>query len=164
MKKRIIIIFCFVLLVGVCVWRFRPLSFSNITISNEKNLILHSVTHVHITFDDGHHVYLLDKEQINTEITKDILEILDSSSYRQDFRNLCPWGVNRVNNDKNFDGNVVEILVGVAEEEWVNVHFTSSSLVFVGGNKFTGFRIYHPTSDETIYKLAEYIKENGTKQ
>ena len=89
MKKRIIIIFCFVLLVGVCVWRFRPLSFSNITISNEKNLILHSVTHVHITFDDGHHVYLLDKEQINTEITKDILEILDSSSYRQDFRNLC---------------------------------------------------------------------------
>ena len=164
MKKRIITILSFISLVGVCVWRFCPLSFSDITISKKQNLVIYDVSYRYTEVGNSY-TYRLNTEQINEEFTKDILEILNSSSYRPDFRNLWPFGLNQINSDKNYDGNSILMIMGVeTEEEWLNFHYISSSLVSVSGDKFKGILIYHPTNYETKDKLIEYIKENGVKQ
>lgn len=95
---------------------------------------------------------------------EEIFEILGTSRYQQDFRNLLPGDVDTVHPDKNFDGNMVSLRFfrGNEPDEYVNISFLSNSIitVFVGGE--SGFHIYHPANHETIYNLVEYLKTHGT--
>ena len=73
------------------IWRFWPQSFSK-AISVDENSIVGASVHAMINYFDNDSIdtYRIDdmEQQINT--LEEIIEILVTSSYRQDFRNLLP--------------------------------------------------------------------------
>lgn len=171
MKKRIgLVVIITLITIGVffliwCLWPH--------TISDSMNLDEDPVTSFWIqatvrdfeskqSFDDTY--YRIDSEQSQNSKFDEILEILNTSRYQQDYRNLLPWDVYTVHPDKNHDGTIVQLryVWGNEADEWGDITFLSSSImtVFVGGE--SEFRIYHPTNHETKRKLVEYLKSHGT--
>ena len=96
-----------VLAIYFVIWRFWPNSFSN-TISVNENSIdsvsVHAMVNHFGIEQDTIDTYLIgeNEQQINT--LEEIIEILATSSYRQDFRNLLLWDLDYVDADKNYDG------------------------------------------------------------
>ncbi len=171
MKKRIgfiIKFFLAILIVYLLIWRFWPQSFSDV-IMVDKN----SVT----SFSSSVMIHRLENGQTHTDTyrvvsteeqgnePKDILEILASTKYQQDFRNLLPWKADSIESDKNYDGRtaVVVFSVGDQKDEWVEIHYLSSSIVAVSAGE-DGFSIYHPTNRKILDALVEYTKTHDTKQ
>lgn len=172
MKKRIrmfIMIILIALAIYLVIWRFWPNSFSN-TISVNENSIdsvsVHAMVNHFGIEQDTIDTYLIgeNEQQINT--LEEIIEILTTSSYRQDFRNLLPWDLDYVDADKNYDGRTVTVsfYMGNQKDEYVQIQFLSSSIIVVSSGDKTGFRIYHPTNKKTIDQLVEYLQTYGVKQ
>ena len=172
MKKRIGLIITIIvaaLIVCLLIWRFWPQSSSNL-ISVDEN----SIT----SFSASAMIHHLENGQTRTDTSRidnpaqqgnepgDIIEILATSRYQQDFRNLLPWSADNVEADKNYDGRTVVLVssVGNQKDEWVQIHFLSSSIVTVSVGGEAGFRIYHPTNNKTLDELVEYIQTHGVKQ
>lgn len=57
------------------------------------------------TLYHGNAEYVIDEMDSDTEDA--IMELLNTSSYRQSFRNLWPRGVSGVSSDRYYDGNDV---------------------------------------------------------
>ena len=97
---------------------------------------------------------------------EEIMEILATSSYRQDFRNLLLWDLDYVDADKNYDGRTVTVsfYMNNQMDKYVQIQFLSSSIIVVSSGGETGFRVYHPTNHQTIDQLSEYIQTHGVKE
>ena len=157
------------LAIYLVIWRFWPNSFSN-TISVNKNSIdsvsvYAMVNHFGIE-QDTIDTYLIGENEQQVNTLEEIIEILATSSYRQDFRNLLLWDLDYVDADKNYDGRTVTVsfYVGNQKNEYVQIQFLSSSIIVVSSGDKTGFRIYHPTNKKTIDQLVEYLQTYGVKQ
>ena len=98
----------------------------------------------------------------------EVLEILNESSYQNDFRNLIPLGEDKfIENNKSDSGNVRLVFVtrnppktgSLDEDNTVVVYFLNSKTIMVGA--YGGFAryIYHLTSDSVYNKMREYISE-----
>ena len=166
MKKRIIAVSLMVVVLFLLVWRFRPVVFSDIAISSDEIPYSYNLTCTLYEFGEKA-TYNFDSREIEIDIWNDVLEILNSSSYRQDFRNLLPWGVRSVNSDRNYDGRtaLLSIILENPKKGYIHVEFISCSLMIVqrsGDN--AAFRVYHPTNHKTIDMLIEYIQTYGVKQ
>ena len=100
------------------------------------------------------------------ENIQEILEILASSGYRRDYRNLLPWGIDGVDSDKNYDGHRFSLLLvwGEESDNCTHIQFLSHSIIAVSAPEKPGFQIYHPTNEDTLYELVEYLQANGTKK
>ena len=172
MKKRIRLIITIIiasLIVCLLIWRFLPQSFSNL-ISVDENTITNFSSSVMVqSLENGQthtDTYQITKtEQLGNE-PGDILEILSTSKYQQDFRNLLPWSADSIEADKNYDGRTVLLVfsVGNQKDEWVQIYYLSSSIIAVSVGREDGYRIYHPTNHKTLDELVEYIQTHGTKQ
>ena len=172
MKKRIrmfIMIILIALAVYLVLWRFWPNSLSNMISVNENaidSVSVHAMVNHFGIGEDTIDTYLIDdmNQPINT--LEEIIEILTTSSYRQDFRNLLLWDLDSVEADKNYDGRtvIVSFYVGNKKDEYVQIQFLSSSIITVSSDDKTGFRVYHPTNKKTIDQLVEYLQTYGVKQ
>ena len=172
MKKRIrmfIMIILIALAVYLVLWRFWPNSLSNMISVNENaidSVSAHAMVNHFGIGEDTIDTYLIgaNEQQVNT--LDEIIEILDISSYRQDFRNLIRWDLDYVDADKNHDGRTVTVsfYVGNKKDEYVQIQFLSSSIIAVSSDDKTGFRVYHPTNKKTIDQLVEYLQTYGVKQ
>ena len=172
MKKRIrmfIMIILIALAVYLVIWRFWPNSFSN-TISVNENSIdrvsIHAMVNHFGMGQDTIDTYLIDDLNQPINMLEEIIDILTTSSYRQDFRNLLPWDLDHVDADKNQDGRIVSVsfYMGNDKDEYAQIQFLSSSIIVVSSGGETGFRVYHPTSPKTIDQLVEYLQTYGVKQ
>ena len=172
MKKRIrmfIMIILIALAIYLVIWRFWPNSFSN-TISVNKNSIdsvsVHAMVNHFGIGEDTIDTYLIGENEQQITTLEDIIEILVTSSYRQDFRNLLPWDLDYVDTDKNYDGRtvIVSFYMGNHKDEYAQIQFMSSSIIVVSSGDKTGFRVYHPTNPKTIDQLVEYLQTYGVKQ
>lgn len=162
MKKRLFIIVV-ILLVGLSIWRFWPHSFTNVISVDETSIVDFSAVAVVNGFENGKHqneIYHIDAFQSNSSILKDAINLLEASSYQKDYRNLLPWSVNSVDSDKNYDDYTIDLLFsfGYGVDEYISVKFLSSSIIVVSIGGESGFHIYHPTNNQTIHELLEYIK------
>lgn len=154
----------FIVLMG---WRIWPCSFSDI-ISEDKSSIIYCTTAARIGgIKDGEPVsdsYSMNNHETDENL-KGLLEILDSSAYQPDFRNLLPGSISSVEADKNYDDrNAIVVLGwGNSKEEYVEIQFLSSSIIAVKREGDPGFMIYHPTDRNLLDSLIAYIQENGDK-
>lgn len=172
MKKRIrliIMIIVSVLTICLIIWRFWPQSFTKVTSVDKNSIVRVSVHAMFNEFENGQtniDTYRIDDmdQQMNT--LEEIMEILATSSYRQDFRNLLLWDLDYVDADKNYDGRTVTVsfYMNNQMDKYVQIQFLSSSIIVVSSGSETGFRVYHPTNHQTIDQLSEYIQTHGVKE
>ena len=103
--------------------------------------------------------YTLSELSTQDDDFQEILEILDSSNYRQDFRNLLPWSINSVGSD---DANNVLVanavfVWGSGENESCFMSFHSERMIAVSSGTESGLKVYHPTNREMLNTLSEYL-------
>ena len=172
MKKRIglmVAIVVAVLIIDLLLWRLWPQSSSGL-VAVDKNTITGFSAYAMVsrfengqTYTDTYRIDSKDQQSLNPE---EIMGILSTSGYQQDFRNLLPWGIDSVSSDKNYDGSSVTVSFYSenAEKEYFEIRFLSSSIAVVTTQTHPGYRIYHPTNRKTIYDLIEYVKNYGVAQ
>ena len=173
MKKHIrliIIVTVAALIIGLLLWRFWPHSFSYIMPLEEEDVTFFAVSATiqrieNASPDTDRYYASITGDCYRTEQMQGIMEILATSDYRQDLRNLLPWGRSIVEGDGNYDGRTVYLQFRVGEETGnsITVDFLSESFVAVQvGND--PFRIYHPTNPNTFDRLIEFIETHFLKQ
>ena len=171
MKKRIgfiIIAVIIALIICLLTWRFLPQSSSSL-ISIDKSSITGISAYAMIrTFENGQSytdTYRIDKQEELGDEQEELAEILATSRYQQDFRNLWPWGIDSVSGGRYYDGRTVTVTFysSNAENQYAEIMFMSSGLVVVQTDKHPGMRIYHPTNKKTLDKLVQYLQTNGIK-
>lgn len=121
------------------------------------------------TFENGQSytdTYRIDEQEELGNEQEELAEILETSRYQQDFRNLWPWGIDSVSGGRYYDGRTVTVTFysSNAENQYAEIMFMSSGLVVVQTGKHSGMCIYHPTNRETLDKLVEYLQANGIKE
>ena len=161
MKKKIIKIVIIIIVLFLIIWRWWTNSFSN-AFSVNKDDIASCYAYAKVNYFDE--MYSWDFPKVQEESLDEILKILGKSRYRQDYRNLLPWGIEGVSGDKNYDGHIVYIQFVDENDEYIAIQFLSGSIVAVSAKKEVGFKIYHPTNHDVIYDLVEYLKIHGVKK
>lgn len=172
MKKRIgLIITVLIIALVICLltWRFWPQSSSGL-ISIDKSAINGVSAYAMVrTFENGQSytdTYRIERQENLGNVQEELAEILATSRYQQDFRNLWPWGIDSVSGGRYYDGRTVTVTFysPTAENQYTEIMFMSSGLVVVQTSKHSSMRIYHPTNRETLDKLVEYLQTNGIKE
>lgn len=168
MKKhigKIITAVILLLIVGLLIWRFWPRSSSAIIAMDESAITDYSATAMVGRFEGGQSytdTYRVDNVDSKPGDPGALLEILATSGYRPDFRNLLPWGIDSVSSDRNYDSRTVLLSFYAHNlEEEISIHFLSPSIIAVNTNNESGMCIYHPANRETLDALVTYIQENG---
>lgn len=172
MKKRLwlrITILIVVLTAGLLIWCFWPQPASRILPVDEESITSFSSNIRILCIENGQtvsEVYSINKTEFPCAEPGEILEILATSTYRQDVRNLLPWKTHYVEADKNYDGRSVLMAfsVGNGKDEWIQVHFLTSTMIAVHKGGEDGLRVYYPTNRETLDELTEYFQTHGIKQ
>lgn len=166
-------VLCILLLIpavlSLGVWRLWPQSFSDLLSVSDSSITSISAYGMEQHLENGQtqtDAYRIDTIESPSDMSIEIIEILKSSGYRQDFRNLLPWEISSVGADKNYDGQVaiVSFYTGDQKDDYLSIQFLSSSVVAVSGGGKSGFHIYHPTNHEIIDQLMDYLQLHGVKQ
>lgn len=168
MKKRAAMIVAAALIIALLAWRFWPHSLSSV-ICVEKSSVTSIACSVSV-FDIKNGMpysnsYTLNELSSQDDGFEEIMEILDSSNYRQDFRNLLPWSINSGGSD---DANNVLIanavfVWGSGESESCFISMYSESMIAVSSGTEPGIKVYHPTNRKMLDTLAEYLQIHGNK-
>ena len=172
MKKRIGLIITIIvaaLIICLLVWRFWPHSSSSLISVDENAVTSFSAYAMVHRFENGQtytDTYHIERTEQQGYALGEIVEILATSGYQQDFRNLSPRGVDSVGSDKNYDGRTVTLsfYTDSRTDEYVDIQFLGKSIIAVSYEGKSGFRIYHPTSHKVIDNLVEYLQTHGVKQ
>lgn len=164
MKKRYIVLIVIALLIaGLFTWRLWPqslvsilpddaYSFTSVSASAMADVIVSG-------YPDFRHFRLEDKEQT---AANELLDILKTSDYRPDFRNLLPWGKGSLVSGNDYDGRSVNIsfyFVDGQTPRYFHVNFMGRSLVSIFSEDV--WSVYHATNPETLSALVEYIQTHG---
>lgn len=166
MTKRIRFILAIIItgfIIYLPIWRFLPQSFVDMMNMEEDSISIESAC-ARVYYINEPVFYRLEDIDLESNMSKEILDILALLNYKPDFRNLLPWKLKSLNSDKNFDGRFVELFFRAKNGEVGFIHFMSSSLVHVYGSDITGNHIYHPTDSKAFDALMEYVREHGVKQ
>ena len=153
LRIPVIVIACLLL------WRMWPHSYSGILPVDEEDIVSLSVF-ANIK-DAGYDTfYRMDDIPSQDEHLQNITEIMQTSVYRQNFRNLLPWKIHEMFSDDNYDGQTIRLLYNPDNDNgnYAAVDFISSSLIAVSVGEGNGFRFYHPANPETIGELLEYMR------
>ena len=169
MKKRIRLIVIIILTIVACllIWRLWPNHISDL-LPLEDNVVTDFsgqavVRHYESEYYYNDTYYYIDPSDVESSNVDEIIEILNTSNYQQDYRNLLPGNIDTVHPDKNHVGIDVDLrfYYGDKPEQRVSISFLSNSLMVVLVGEETGFRIYHPTNPRTMDELVEYLKIHG---
>lgn len=169
MKKRTVWIVIAVLLVSLLIWRLWPHSASVFLPDDESAITAFFANASAYVFENGelHFIrHAIEDKKQPSEAMEELLNILKSSHYQQDLRNLLPWGRDVVgstsSNGDNHWSITLHFFTGDQTPELFYIHFMGKSLVYVSaGNRS---RIYHATNPETRDALVEYLQAHGEKQ
>lgn len=162
-KYKIILI---IVIFFLAIWRLWPHSFKKIIPLN-----YHSVSEINLQMTEfgtsnsslSMDVYKLDIESV-TDVNYDcVLNILNGTKYRPDFRNLLPLDITTVDSgSKSITHSAIIRFIGNESDEVCYINFHGDNTVSVDSKYASEFRIYHLMNRKSLYELAEYIKQNGT--
>lgn len=166
MKKKTALIAAAVLIIALSagIWRFWPHSLSSV-ISVEKSAVSGIACSVCAfgvengkPYSNG---YTLSEQSPQEDGFGEILEILDSSNYRRDFRNLLPWSIDSVGSDDTGLSAVVVLVWGSRANESCVMSMQGGNMIAVSSGAESGLKVYHPTNREMLNALAEYLQAHG---
>ena len=155
-----------VAVVALALWRFLPRSLGDV-LNGDPGAVTNMAAQVAVTDISGGKAatdtYTLEALSPDSEHFAAILEILEGTNYRPDFRNLLPWPRNSAEADSRFDGRSVTIFLvwGDGWEDTCTLSFQTESHAVVSLGTEDGFRIYHPTDPEAHAALADYLEVYG---
>ncbi len=171
MKKRIrliVTVISIALIAGLLLWRFLPRSSSYLISVDQHAFTGFSAIATVSYIEDGvpySNIYRIENTPQYTEVLEEVLEILATSRYRPDFRNLLPGGLRQIDGGKKYDGRIISLAFSAETQEgFVHIQFLSSRVIPVSAGSRSGLLAYHPTNRETMDKLVEYLQANGVKQ
>lgn len=168
MKKKATVIVAAALIIGLLVWRFWSHPLSSV-ICVEKSSVTSIACSVSVFgVENGmpySNSYTLSELSPQDGGFEEIMEILDSSNYRQDFRNLIPWSVNSIGSNDANSGLFANMVFawGSGENESCFISMYSKSMIAVSSGTGSGLKVYHPTNREMLDTLAEYLQTYGSK-
>ena len=155
-----------VAVVALALWRLVPRSLADV-IGQDPGAVISMAAQVTVTgVANGKSVsdaFTLNDLPPEIEHFAAILEILEGTNYRPDFRNLLPWPRNSVEADSRFDGRSVMVFLVWRDslESSATLHLQTESQAVVSLGTEDGFRIYHPTDPEAHAALADYLEAHG---
>ena len=165
-KKKLLAIIGAIVIVVLSVWRMLPHSLEQVLPFGNDGF---SEIGVQITeFSAPDHslnlaVYTLETTSPIDDHYKLIMEILKSTDYRSDFRNMLPWDITTVNSgSNNIEHSAIIKLVSESTDETCVINFHGERVVSFDFGVDSEFRVYHPTNREMLSQLVEYVKANGT--
>ncbi len=163
MKKRIgisIVVVAIILVACLLSWRFIPQAFLPVlsmdpdTVTGVSAAVMvNQVANGQFDLAD----YSLDADSGSAG---EIIDMLSTSSYRRDFRNLLPWGAGSVDGGKDYDGQTVTVLFDNGTDT-VYIQFLGSGTMTVSNSQDGKLRIYHPTNPAAVDQLTDYIQSNA---
>ena len=171
MKKRKILKTALLALAAVAVialalWRLVPRSLGDV-LNGDPGAVVSMAAQVAVTGISGGKAatdtYTLEALSPDSEHFAAILEILEGTNYRPDFRNLLPWPLTSVAAEGLKDGRSVMVFLvwGDSLESSATLHLQTESQAVVSLGTEDGFRIYHPTDPEAHAALADYLEVYG---
>ena len=164
--KRSLLALAAVAVIALALWRLIPRSLADV-IGQDPGAVISMAAQVTVTgVANGKSVsdaFTLNDLPPEIEHFAAILEILEGTNYRPDFRNLLPWPRNSVEADSRFDGRSVMVFLvwGDSLESSATLHLQTESQAVVSLGTEDGFRIYHPTDPEAHAALADYLEAHG---
>lgn len=165
LKKNILIIAVVALIAGCMGWRLWSHTLADV-ISVDTNSVSNIAcsASIHSVSDGTSRIesYTLDSSSRGEDDFLEIMEILNSTSYRQNFRNLLPWPTTAVAADGATHSATVTLVWGTAADEWCTINFLDNKTICLSLRVKDGFLIYHPTDRMTLDRLVDYIQLHGT--
>ena len=155
-----------VAVVALALWRFLPRSLGDV-LNGDPGAVTNMAAQVAVTDISGGKAatdtYTLEALSPDSEHFAAILEILEGTNYRPDFRNLLPWPLTSVAAEGLKDGRSVMVFLvwGDSLESSATLHLQTESQAVVSLGTEDGFRIYHPTDPEAHAALANYLEAHG---
>ncbi|MBO4839376.1 MAG: hypothetical protein J5493_08430 [Lachnospiraceae bacterium] len=165
MKKRYYLLIIAAILIAVCIWRFRPHSFTWVLDADLEQISDIYANAVVCTIREGNlqmDTYTADFSRGDEELSE-LIRILSSAGYTNDFRNMflsSPDAAESRGGDKTVCLTV----------RWDSGTDTPRTLVFSKGlilvTPADGLRgrLCHPNSSSVLDMLTEYIQKTGKKQ
>ncbi len=159
---RIVFAALALLIIAAAVWRLTPQRFYKISGIDpsfaEKVYCIATFSEVK-PGDLSIDAYKMEAVLPHDERLSKIAEIVLSSDYRRDFRNLLPWEITSVSGKEKGEGSAsVKFIYG---EEACVFQFLDSDTAVLSRGFEEELMIFHPTDKSVFYTLREYIKENG---
>ena len=165
MKKKLIIAIV-ILAAAALLWRLWPHSFSHFISEGSSVTALSSGVLIPGVEESKPVVdsYAMEISDPQSSELKAILEIFATSRYRQDFRNLLPWGTSSISSGKDDPRSLALVfMTGAQEEDSVKIQFCGSRTLAVDSGSGNKTYLYHPTDRTVLDRSTEYLKANGTK-
>ena len=166
MKKRYIALIVFAVLVAaLIVWRLWPQSLSSILPDDANNFSNVYAATEETVFESGYPNFLHYRLEDGEQAAKEILDILNTSDYRPDFRNLLPWSDGSMKSGNDYDGRSATVHFYIVQDQTprsLYIQFMGRSQVSISTEDSWG--VYHATNPETLTALVEYIQTHGNKQ
>ena len=165
--KKCILLLLAILLLCLLAWRLTPHTFEEMTASNINDITSLAGSAMLMGVRDGEtyaESYTLNNVTPEEPAFEGVLMLLNSTRYREDFRNLLPWDIDAVSSDNSFDGRSVTLILvwGPSADECCSLILSGRQLT-VGRPHHDGFLIYHPENPELLNWLSIYIANNGEK-
>ena len=161
-RKKITVSIVIILIAALLGWRLLPHSFPSVISTQTSratslacNVSTSYVSNVSPAID----TYVLQSTSDENDF-KEIMKLLNSASYRQDFRNLLPWSITTVGSESNCSANIMLVWGDTATESCF-ISFQSESIVSVAAGTEGDFQIYHPTDRTVLGRLIDYVQLHG---
>ena len=164
-KKKIVSIVVVLLIIAMIGWRLWPRSIDKVILTSPESVSSVACSATVSGVEDGDlfmDTYSIQSENLTDADIEALMEILNSTKYRPDLRNLLPWDITSVDSGGTNDGKSANLALvwGKSEAEHCYMMFHSGSVVAVDVGS-GGYLIYHPTERAVLGKLVDYIQEHG---
>ena len=165
--KKCILLLLAILLLCLLAWRLTPHTFEEMTASDRDEITsLAGVVSLSGVRDGRAYTESYALQNVTPEDTafEGVLMLLNSTRYREDFRNLLPWPIESVSAGRAYDGRGVSLMLvwGPSEDECCSLSLSGRQIV-VSRPHHDGFLIYHPEDPKLLNWLAIYLANNGEK-
>ena len=164
-KKRRLSIAAALLIIAMIGWRLWPRPIDKVISTRPESVNSIACSATVSGVEDGDlfmDTYSIQSENLTDADIEALMEILNSTKYRPDLRNLLPWDITSVDSGGTNDGKSANLALvwGKSEAEHCYMMFHSGSVVAVDVGS-GGYLIYHPTERAVLDKLVDYIQEHG---
>ena len=164
-RKRLFIVGAAVLAAGLMTWRLWPRRLSQVLGAEPRQVRSMACSASVSGVSEGEAVIDSDLLQDLSPEQADfqaVMEILDGTGYRPDFRNLLPWPVHRGEAEGSCRSASVTLAwgSGTAESASITLQSDRQAVVSPGGAE-EGLLIFHPTDRGTLNELTAYLQAHG---
>ncbi len=106
--------------------------------------------------------YNMSNVSVNSEAYNEIMQIIESSEYRNDLKNYLPWDTESETNEPETDAFYVYLSLLDQSGDGFSMMFEDDELTISENNSNGKDKVYNMTEVHIFTELVEYVKENGT--